>query len=51
VLAAVLGAAAGGLGYLLAFFESLPVGASQTLVAAIFVALALPLRLLRRGDG
>jgi len=51
VLAAVLGAAAGGLGYLLAFFESLPVGASQTLVAAIFVALALPLRLLQRGDG
>ncbi len=50
-LAAVLGALAGGLGYVLAFFESLPVGASQTLVAAVFVVLALPLRLLRRGAG
>ena len=49
VLAGLLGAAAGGLGYLLAFFESLPVGASQTLVAAIFVVLALPLKLVRRG--
>lgn len=51
VLAGVLGALSGGLGYLLAFFESLPVGASQTLVAAIFVALAVPIRLLRRGEG
>jgi zinc transport system permease protein len=50
-LAAVLGGVAGGAGYLLAFFESLPVGASQTLVAAMLVALALPIRVFRRGAG
>lgn len=46
-LAALFGAASGGLGYLLAYFVVLPVGASQTVVAATFVALALPLRWLR----
>ncbi|MFN7143195.1 MAG: metal ABC transporter permease [Myxococcota bacterium] len=51
VLAALFGALAGGLGYVLAFFESLPVGAAQTLVAALIVVLALPLRLLGRGEG
>ena len=43
----MLGALAGGLGYLAAYFESWPVGASQTVVAAIFVALSVPIRLLR----
>jgi zinc transport system permease protein len=40
VLAAALGGASGFLGYLLAFRLSLPVGASQALVAILFVALA-----------
>jgi zinc transport system permease protein len=44
LLAAAIGAASGGLGYLLAFFAELPVGASQTLVAAGFVALAAAVR-------
>lgn len=52
VLAALIGGASGALGYLLAFFEELPVGASQTVVAAGFVALAgaarLALRVARR---
>jgi zinc transport system permease protein len=46
-VATLLGALAGGLGYLAAYFESWPVGASQTVVAAIFVALSVPVRLLR----
>lgn len=45
LLAAALGAISGGLGYLLSFFENLPVGASQAVVAAGFVALAVPVRL------
>ena len=40
VAAAVIGAASGFLGYLFAFRFSLPVGASQALTAAAFVALA-----------
>ena len=52
VLAGLIGAASGALGYLLAFFEELPVGASQTVVAAGFVALAgavrIALRVMRR---
>ena len=46
--AALLGALAGGLGYLLAFFQELPVGASQTMVASAFVALALGGRWLKK---
>src|SRR5690606_26933487 len=42
LLAAVLGGASGLLGYLLSFFENLPVGASQAAVAAGFVVLAVP---------
>lgn len=48
VLAALVGGASGALGYLLAFFQELPVGASQTVVAAGFVALAGAARLIRR---
>ena len=42
--AAVLGAAAGGLGYIVAFFYELPVGATQTALAALFVVAATLLR-------
>lgn len=41
------GATAGVVGYLVAFFFSFPVGASQAGVAVALVALALPVRLLR----
>jgi zinc transport system permease protein len=44
-IAAVLGGASGVLGYLLSFFQDLPVGASQAVVAAAFVGLAVPVRL------
>jgi zinc transport system permease protein len=44
LLAALGGAVAGVGGYLLAFFEELPVGASQTVVAAALVPLALAVR-------
>jgi len=47
-VAALLGGAAGGVGYLLAFFENFPVGASQTAVAGAFVLVAVPLGWLRR---
>jgi zinc transport system permease protein len=47
VLAALFGAVSGGLGYLLAFFASFPVGASQALTAALLFLLVLPYRLLR----
>lgn len=46
-LAALGGALAGGVGYLAAFFLSMPVGASQAATAALLVLLALPLRLAR----
>lgn len=49
-VASVVGAAAGGFGYLFAFFESLPVGAAQTLVAVSFVAVAILFRVIRRGQ-
>lgn len=45
VLSAVLGGTSGLLGYILAFLRDLPVGASQTIVAASWVALALIIRL------
>lgn len=48
-LALLLGALSGGLGYLAAFFLGFPVGASQAGVAGLFVLLAWPLGLLRRG--
>ena len=48
VVAALAGASAGLVGYLLAFLAELPVGASQTLVATAQVALAWTLRGLRR---
>ena len=44
LLAALGGAVAGVGGYLLAFFKELPVGASQTVVAAALVPLALAAR-------
>lgn len=44
VVAALLGAAAGGLGYVVAFLKDWPVGGSQTLVAGGFVALAAVVR-------
>ncbi|MES2638137.1 MAG: metal ABC transporter permease [Myxococcota bacterium] len=47
--ALLVGMLSGGLGYVLAFFESWPVGASQTLVALGFVAVAGVMRMLRRG--
>ena len=47
-LAAVLGAISGGGGYAAAFFFDLPVGATQTVMAAVMVALAMPARMLRR---
>jgi zinc transport system permease protein len=47
-VAGVVGAASGFLGYLVSFFEQLPVGASQTVVASLFVAVALAVRLLVR---
>lgn len=43
-LAALLGALAGGLGYLVSFLEQLPVGGAQTITAAAFVLAALALR-------
>lgn len=47
LLASLFGAISGGVGYLLAFFASFPVGASQAIVAALLFALALPIRLAR----
>ena len=49
VIAAVVGAAAGGLGYLFAFFQEFPVGASQAAVATLCFVLAAPAMRLRRG--
>lgn len=43
-LATTLGVVAGAGGYLLAFFYQFPVGASQTIVAATFVVVALAVR-------
>lgn len=52
-IAAVLGVVAGVGGYLFAFFQGFPVGASQTAVAAALVGLAWIARLViaRRGGG
>lgn len=44
VVAALLGAAAGVLGYLAAFFLELPVGAAQTVLAGVFVVVAIAIR-------
>ncbi len=46
VLAAVLGAASGGLGFLLAFLLDTPVGATQAVLAAAFAAVGLGVRLI-----
>lgn len=46
-LAALLGGIAGGAGYVLAYFLSTPVGATQVVVAASLVVLALPIRAVR----
>lgn len=46
-LATLLGAAAGIIGYLLAFFYQFPVGGSQTVVAGLFVATALVARIVK----
>ncbi len=48
-VALVLGGLAGGLGYLVAFFFSFPVGASQAAMAGLLALLMVPLGLLRRG--
>ncbi len=50
VIAAVLGALAGGLGYLFAFFYEFPVGASQATLATAFLLVALPIARLLRGS-
>lgn len=46
-LAAVIGAASGGGGYVLAFFYDLPVGATETAVVAVLAAIGLVIRRLR----
>jgi len=48
VIAAVIGAAAGVAGYLLAFFWEMPVGATQTVVAGASVVIAVAIRALVR---
>jgi zinc transport system permease protein len=48
LLAALLGGAAGGAGYLAAFFLELPVGACQAACAAVLFVVVLPVRLCRR---
>lgn len=47
-VAALLGALAGGAGYVLAFFRQFPVGGSQTVVAGAFALAAIAANLLRR---
>lgn len=47
-VAGLLGGLAGGLGYVLAFFLNFPVGGSQTVLVALFVALAAGVRAVRR---
>ncbi|MEZ4227107.1 MAG: metal ABC transporter permease [Polyangiaceae bacterium] len=49
VVAAVVGAASGGLGYLFAFFFEFPVGASQALTATVILLGCLLAARLRRG--
>jgi len=44
IVAAVLGAACGAFGYIVAFFLELPVGATQTVLAALVVVVATILR-------
>jgi|SoiMethySBSTD1v2_1073268.scaffolds.fasta_scaffold09732_11 ABC-type Mn2+/Zn2+ transport system permease subunit len=47
IAAALLGAAAGGLGYLAAFFLEFPVGAAQAALAVVWLVIALALGSLR----
>ena len=47
LIASVLGAAAGGGGYIAAFFLELPVGASQAMLAVLLFILCIPVRLIR----
>ena len=49
-LALLFGGISGGVGYLVAFFGSFPVGAAQTAVAVALVVLAVPVRLAGRTD-
>ena len=49
-LALLFGAISGGVGYMVAFFLSFPVGASQTAVAVLLVLFAVPVRLAARTD-
>ena len=51
LIAALVGGTAGGLGYLLAFFAELPVGASQTALCALALVLTLPIARLLRTRG
>jgi len=51
LVASAIGGVAGGLGYLLAFFAELPVGASQAALCAGVLVVALLLARLRRGLG
>ena len=51
VIAAAIGTAAGALGYLLAFFGELPVGASQATVCVLALVVALAATRLRRYRG
>jgi zinc transport system permease protein len=48
IIAAFLGAVVGMGGYVLSFFYEFPVGAAQTVLAAVLVAMVIPLRLARR---
>lgn len=47
VIAALIGGAAGGLGYLFAFFYEFPVGASQATLATLILLVCLPIARLR----
>ncbi|MCA9595238.1 MAG: metal ABC transporter permease [Myxococcales bacterium] len=49
LLAALIGATAGGLGYLFAFFFEFPVGASQATLATLILLVCLAIARLRRG--
>ncbi len=49
LLAALIGASSGGLGYLFAFFLEFPVGASQAVLATLFLLISLPVGRLLRG--
>lgn len=46
VMAALIGGAAGGGGYMIAFFKDYPVGGAQTVTAALVLAIAVLIRLI-----